>query len=127
MSNTNPSIENSRAVHEPLGRYIPYTTFLPIHRRYFSGMQSSSVTTIGHLWEQALAGTLKSGLPIISRQSSSGGTNFAYSNESMQRNAALIKLLRSWREGNEQEQQDTWEYLKRALDEDRISDRKLFP
>jgi hypothetical protein len=127
MSNTNPSAENSRAVYEPLGRYIPYTVFLPIHPQYFSGMQSSSVTAMGHLWEQALAGTLKSDLSMISRQISSGGTNFGYGNESMQRNLALIRLLRSWREGNEQEQQDTWEYLKRALDEDRTSDRKLFP
>lgn len=37
-----------------------------------------------------------------------------------------IKLLRSWREDDEQEQKETWEYLKVALDEDRLSDRKLF-
>lgn len=29
--------------------------------------------------------------------------------------------------GDEEEQRETWEYLKRALDEDRLSDRKLFP
>jgi len=40
---------------------------------------------------------------------------------------ALIQLLRSWREGDEQEQRSTWEYLKQALDEDRLSERKLFP
>jgi hypothetical protein len=40
---------------------------------------------------------------------------------------AAIQLLQSWREADEQEQQETWEYLKRALDEDRLSDRKLFP
>ncbi len=43
------------------------------------------------------------------------------------RNRALIELLRSWREGDEQEQKSTWEYLKQALDEDRLSERKLFP
>ncbi len=40
---------------------------------------------------------------------------------------ALIQLLRSWREGDEQEQHSTWEYLKQALDEDRLSERTLFP
>ncbi|MBM3213162.1 helix-turn-helix domain-containing protein [Candidatus Poribacteria bacterium] len=29
-----------------------------------------------------------------------------------------IRLIRSWREGNEQEHQETWEYLKRVLDND---------
>ncbi len=41
-----------------------------------------------------------------------------------------IRLLQSWREGGEadgREQQETWEFLKRALDEDRPSHRKLFP
>ena len=41
-----------------------------------------------------------------------------------------IKLLQSWREGSDEErreQQETWEFLKRALDEDRPSYRKLFP
>jgi hypothetical protein len=44
-----------------------------------------------------------------------------------QKNSALIQLLRSWREGDEQEQRNTWEYLKQALDEGRLSERKLFP
>lgn len=41
-----------------------------------------------------------------------------------------LALLQSWNveESLEQEEQrETWEYLKKALDEDRISDRKLFP
>ena len=45
----------------------------------------------------------------------------------LQKNLALIELLKAWREDDEQEQRDTWECLKVALDEDRISDRKLFP
>jgi len=43
---------------------------------------------------------------------------------------AAIRLLRSWREGDDQEQErqrQTWEYLQRVLDEDRLSSRKLFP
>ena len=41
-----------------------------------------------------------------------------------------IELLRSWREASDdelREQQETWEYLKKALDEDRLSSRKFFP
>ena len=39
-----------------------------------------------------------------------------------------IALLRLWREdkNDEQEQRETWDYLRRVLDEDRFSDRKLF-
>jgi seryl-tRNA(Sec) selenium transferase len=44
------------------------------------------------------------------------------------RNAAAIEMLRSWaEEGDEEEQRETGEFLMRALDEDRTSDRKLFP
>ena len=41
-----------------------------------------------------------------------------------------LALLQSWsvEESSERdEQRETWEFLKRALDEDRLSDRKLFP
>ena len=38
-----------------------------------------------------------------------------------------IKLLQSWSSDETQEQRETWELLKKALDEDRLSDRKLFP
>jgi hypothetical protein len=38
-----------------------------------------------------------------------------------------IALLRSWRDGDEQEQRETWEYLQKVLDEDRPGQRKLFP
>ena len=47
--------------------------------------------------------------------------------EQMERRIALIQLLTSWREGDEQEQRETLEYLVQMLDEDRLSDRKLFP
>jgi hypothetical protein len=43
-------------------------------------------------------------------------------------NQAAIELLRSWREeGDEQEQRETWEFLEKTLDEDRLSNRPLFP
>jgi hypothetical protein len=39
-----------------------------------------------------------------------------------------VELLQSWiEEGDEQEQKETGEYLIQALDEDRLSDRRLFP
>jgi hypothetical protein len=40
---------------------------------------------------------------------------------------SLILLLRSWQEGDAEEQRETWEFLRAALDEDRPSPRKLFP
>ncbi|MBI5877343.1 MAG: hypothetical protein HZB53_06815 [Chloroflexi bacterium] len=40
---------------------------------------------------------------------------------------AAIRLLRLWQEGDENEQRDTWEFLQLSLDQDRLSDRKLFP
>ena len=47
--------------------------------------------------------------------------------EQMQRNLAAIELLRKWtEEGDEEEQRETWEYLQKALDEDRLSNRPLF-
>ena len=38
-----------------------------------------------------------------------------------------IRLLRSWRDADDTEHKETWEYLRRVLDEDRSSERKLFP
>lgn len=38
-----------------------------------------------------------------------------------------IELLQSWSSDDPQEQRETWEYLKKTLEEDRLSDRKLFP
>jgi hypothetical protein len=45
------------------------------------------------------------------------------------RKRAAIALLRKWRsdESDAQEQRQTLDYLKQSLDQDRSSDRKLFP
>lgn len=40
--------------------------------------------------------------------------------------AAAAALLQSWFDEDPEEQKETWEYLKGALDEDRLSERKLF-
>lgn len=37
-----------------------------------------------------------------------------------------IRLLETWSKGSSPEQAETWSYLKRVLDEDRLSSRKLF-
>jgi hypothetical protein len=45
-----------------------------------------------------------------------------------QKQAEAVNLLQSWIEDkDEEEQQETGQYLIHALDEDRLSERKLFP
>lgn len=57
--------------------------------------------------------------PIVSFKNSS--------EEISEKNNKAIDLLDSWiDEGDEQEQKETWEYLKKELDENRLSDRKFF-
>jgi isochorismate hydrolase len=48
--------------------------------------------------------------------------------EQSQKNQAAIALLDSWLDENEDasEHQQTWNYLKKAMDKDRLSDRSLF-
>ncbi len=47
--------------------------------------------------------------------------------EDIKKREAFIRLLESWREEDEQEQIETLKLLQQFLDEDRFSDRKLFP
>lgn len=44
-----------------------------------------------------------------------------------QKQTQAVKLLQSWLDDEDDEQQETGQYLIRALDEDRLSDRRLFP
>lgn len=39
----------------------------------------------------------------------------------------LLRLLAEWRRDDVQDQRETWEYLRAALDESRVGQRKLFP
>ncbi|NES19434.1 MAG: hypothetical protein F6K41_11010 [Symploca sp. SIO3E6] len=49
------------------------------------------------------------------------------SNQLTQQHQALKELTKAWiEEGDEEEQTETWEYLRQALDEDRLSHRPLF-
>jgi hypothetical protein len=43
------------------------------------------------------------------------------------KSAKLVNMLQSWIDEDEEEQRETGEYLIQALDENRLSDRKLFP
>lgn len=43
------------------------------------------------------------------------------------RREQFSSLLQSWLEEDQEEQKDTFEYLVRSLDDDRPSQRKLFP
>jgi hypothetical protein len=49
--------------------------------------------------------------------------------EQAQKNQVAINLLDSWLSEDEDasEHQQTWDYLKKVMDEDRLSDRPLFP
>jgi hypothetical protein len=49
--------------------------------------------------------------------------------EQVRKNQAALDLLDSWLDDNEDasEHQQAWDFLKAALDEDRLSDRPLFP
>ena len=47
--------------------------------------------------------------------------------ERAKKNAAVIAVLDAFMKEDEQDQRETWEFLKQALDEDRPSYRKLFP
>ncbi len=45
-----------------------------------------------------------------------------------QRQTEAVNLLQSWLDsGDEEEQQETGQYLVQVLDDDRLSERKLFP
>ncbi len=89
-------------------------------------MHSSSVTSDNSVWLQNLRSLISD--PTVKEASDVlGETETDLKAEQVQKNLAAIKLLESWYEEDAQEQCETWEYLKQALDEDRLSDRKLFP
>ena len=117
---------NSGTVHELAiySRSSPISVFSTMQHRTVT--QSPSVTASGYLWKQALAQLISTTTPTESLPDVSK-TEIDRSTEQLQKTNALIELLKSWREGDEEEQRDTLEYLQRVLDEDRLSDRKLFP
>jgi hypothetical protein len=63
------------------------------------------------------------------RQKKSSTASSIVNAEQAQKNRAAIALLDSWLDDSEDasEHQRAWEFLKTTLDEDRLSDRPLFP
>jgi len=118
------SISSSRAAYEPFMHARGYATPFSVFSQYGEEFQSSSVTPNGFLWWRTLARmTYENPLTVSQNDLNKIRQSIAQS----KKNLALIQLLRSWREGDENEQRNTWEYLKQALDADRPSERKLFP
>lgn len=116
---------NSSAIHESIAHYSASTAFIPAMLSYQTELQSASVTVHGYLWQQRLVSPENintQAIPIDLLKEMKA----RFSSERLQRKRDLIQLLKSWREGDRQEQHETLEYLKQALDEDRFSDRKLF-
>lgn len=108
--------ENSRVVHELLSSEGSI-----LYSQYLLEMPSSSVSKSGLLWQKALFDAEYNDMFLKASDETRKTDSIR------QRNADLLPLLQSWREGNEQEQRDTLEHLRKALDEDRFSSRKLFP
>ena len=68
------------------------------------------------------------GMPLSSQEPPQDFSKEEWWPEQLEKNRALAATLESWmRDGDEEEQRETLECLMRALDEDRLSDRKLFP
>lgn len=112
--------ENSKATYEPLSLNMLSGGF-SFHFQYNLEWPSSSVTLVGNLWQQAMVNTENNELFLAKKDATSKSVS------QRQKNADLLRLLNSWREGDEQEQCETLEYLRKSLDEDRFSNRKLFP
>ncbi|MCC3583296.1 hypothetical protein [Microcoleus sp. PH2017_30_WIL_O_A] len=73
--------------------------------------------------------TVKPGLPEPAQTPESVDFTKLSKEERIKRNQPAIELLRSWREDedDEQEQKETAEYLEQVINEDRMSNRPLFP
>ncbi|HKV59230.1 MAG TPA: hypothetical protein VJO32_13150 [Ktedonobacteraceae bacterium] len=126
MNDFNPYYSrNSSAIHESFAPYSAFAPFIPGIQSYQTEPQSASVTVNGYLWQQKVAAT-ESISPQVTPVNLQKEMKPRSQDEFLQKKRDLIQLLKSWREGDEQEQHETLEYLKQALDENRFSDRKLF-
>src|SRR5712692_4093903 len=105
MSSIFPSsISNSSAAFEPFIDVSGYHVMpFSVSSRYLEEMQSSSVTSEGFLWLQALARIAYENPPTIP-QNDLNKREFGQGIAQPQKKRALIQLLRSWREGDEEEQ-----------------------
>lgn len=117
-------LANSQAAYEPFAHYKA-VGHISVYSPSAMIMQSSSVTLTGKLWQQTLADMGNDSLTVTSHDT------LIDQAQRMRKHESLVQLLRSWdeedEEEDEQERREAWEQLKRALDEDRLSERKLFP
>jgi len=123
------NVDNSRAVHDPLALYSGESqgNIIELPRQIdIDRWATSELDMVIHILEQDGKATSLSWLVQFVGTQSAKSSNDALTIQQA-KNEPAIRLLRSWREGDKQEQRETWEYLKRALDEDRLSSRKLFP
>lgn len=120
----NMMLANSQAAYEPSAHYKAMEQF-SISSPSSITEQSAAIIPIGNLWQQPSADTGNGNFTARSHDT------LAEDAEHMHRYESLVRLLRSWDEEDEkedeQERRESWEQLKHALDEDRLSERKLFP
>ncbi|KAB8316730.1 hypothetical protein SD81_026625 [Tolypothrix campylonemoides VB511288] len=91
---------------------------------HLSAMKASLLQEISDLIES----TEKREVPAITRQNSAYVLAKLTDAEKQHRLEALNEMFRQWdEEYDEQEQRETFEYLQKVLDEDRLSNRPLFP
>lgn len=98
----------------------------------FLETQSSAVTQMDLLCRETLQEiNLEQLLPLFQNtRESFSSIAWEITNEpaikNEKRNEEAINLLKLWREGDQPEQIETLNYLKEAIDRDRLSNRKLF-
>jgi hypothetical protein len=95
-------INNSRAAYEPFIDAFGYGTPFSAFSHYLDEIQRSSVSPSGFLWLQTLAHIAYEN-PIMVSQSEIKRNELNQSIAQSQKNRDLIQLLRSWREGDENE------------------------
>ncbi len=106
----NPFPSNSNLTYEPLIGGLGYRMLSSIE------MQSPSITLDSSLWEEIQAHSTYE--KSLTAPQNSSNRNESYQGTTLSpENQALIQLLRSWRESDDEERIETWEYLKHALDE----------
>jgi hypothetical protein len=110
-------VGSSGAINEPWAmRFGPSDLFES--RGLESADQNFALTDSGRLW-QVVASRTRTEQDTVTLETSRILRQAA-------KTQAAIELLRSWREGDQAEQRSTLEFLRTALDENRIPGTKLF-
>lgn len=110
-------VGSSVAIDEPWGNRFGLVDHLEADAPELTD-QNFALTGSGHLWRVVASGTLTEG-SVVTMEASRIARQTA-------KTRAAIELLRSWRGGDQAEQRGTLEFLKTALNENRIPGTKLF-